>query len=65
MAKYIYYTEGRGHHVMRNIKGKMVSYGYYLTEEDAQFVVDELKQFNWNKSYLKGIQRRMMKNATL
>ena len=60
MADYIYYVKNRGYHVMKRIKGKPTSFGYYPRLSSAEFVRDELKKVNWNKKYLKDIQRRMI-----
>lgn len=63
--KYIYYTENRGYHVMKQIKGKMVSFGFYDELETAKYVRDEMIKFRWNKDYLKGVQRRGMENEII
>ena len=60
MAEYIYYIKGRGYHVMKRIDGKHTSFGYYPKLSSAEFVRDELAKVNWDKKYLKNIQRRMV-----
>ena len=65
MAKYIYWTENRGYHVLKRINGKPTSFGFYPNINSAEFVRDELEKENWNKNALKGIVKRMLLKGEL
>ena len=42
------------------INGKQKSFGTYKTEEEAKFIVEELKKVNWNSKYLNNIRLKAM-----
>lgn len=46
--------------VQKYLNGRMVYFGRYATEEDARFVVSELKKCGWNKACLNEIKSRLL-----
>lgn len=49
--KYYYYTHDK-YHIVKYLNGKLESFGYYDTEEEAQEIVEILQLNNWDKSVL-------------
>ena len=63
MASKYYYKTERGYHVLKRIDGKLVSFGWYPSEEIAKYVVSELNRLGWKKYNLNGIRERVMLNG--
>lgn len=62
--KYYYWDSRRQlYHIMKKKQGKIISYGYYPSEESAQFVVNELAKHNWDKLYLASIQKKLLERS--
>ena len=56
--KNYYYHKSLGLYcVIKNKNQERIYYGGYHTEEEAQFVIKELKKHNWDKSKLREIQQ--------
>lgn len=53
-----FYTQVKNGYMVyhKNKDGKQINYGVYETEEEAQFIVEELKKVRWSKNSLKNIQ---------
>lgn len=49
---YTYSSKKQLYEVRKTIKGKFHTFGYYHTEEEAQFIVEGLKKANWNPNHL-------------
>ena len=60
--KYYNYNPKCGYSVYSpiNITGKQKSFGTYETEEEAKFIVEELKKVNWNSKCLRNIRLKAM-----
>lgn len=56
-AKYYSYKAGLGYNVYSpSANGKKTDFGYFQTEKEAKFIVEELKKVNWNKKYIDEIR---------
>ena len=60
--KYYNYNIKGGYYAVYSplINGKQNNFGIYNTEEEAKFVVEELKKVNWNRKCLKNIRLKAM-----
>lgn len=58
ITKGKFYTKVKNGYMVyhKNRDGKQINYGVYETEEEAQFIVEELKKVGWSKKSLKNIQ---------
>lgn len=59
-----YTRNGGKYRVYKQIKGEVVSFGQYETEEIAIRIVDELRNVGWDKSKLEGILEKLGLNKT-
>ena len=63
-AKYYTYNKIEGHWVVsKTIDNRRVYFCSCVSEEQAKYVVKELKKCNWNKRKVKSILRKMSKEG--